>query len=346
MEFKFSKKPAADGDLPPEGPHGQQDKGRQTALLVVLLLLLGVVGYLYFFTSLIRPQEPPPKPAAPPQVVKQPLPPKGEPASPAPADTVKPGTPAPTAKPAQQSAPPAPGSATKPAAAPAAPPAAKPAPAPAATPTAKQTPTAVAPAAPPAQTQKPAVTTKQPQPAPAAAPAKTPPAPAGKEAAAKPAERAPATVKHSGPWTLVVGLYVVESALAEDMANVRKAGLTPVMTMGPKRPATMHRLHYGSYDDKAEAAKAVEMLKRQAGDGFTVPKAGRYEVFAGSYAQPAGAQSEQQRLAASGIKVTIQKTSVPVASRKLTAGTFTDRTAAEAALKKVKAVVSGTPVLE
>lgn len=144
----------------------------------------------------------------------------------------------------------------------------------------------------------------------------------------------------------MVGLYTVEGKLAEDMAKLKKAGLTPVMTMGPKKPATMHRLQYGAFADKTEAQRAVDMLKHQTGDGFMVQKGDKHEVFAGSYAQLSGAQSEQQRLAASGIKVSVQKTTVPVSSRKLTAGTFTDRTAAEAALKKAKTAVSGSPVLE
>jgi len=144
----------------------------------------------------------------------------------------------------------------------------------------------------------------------------------------------------------VVGLYTVDAKLAEDMAKLKKAGLTPTITIGPKKPAIMHRLHYGTFADNAEAQRAVEMLKRQTGDGFMVKQWGRYEVFAGSYAMLSGAQTEQERLAASGIKVSIQKTTVPLPSRKLTAGTFTDRTAAEAALKKVKTIVSGSAVLE
>ncbi len=338
MEFKFNKKPADDAGTPPED-QGQQDKGRQTTLLVLLLLLLGIVGYLYFFTGLIRPQESPPKPPTPPQVVKQPLPPKGEvqpQTSVMPAEPAKPGTPpaAPMA-----AAKPAPASPAVSPAKPAAPPVAS-----AAKPEAKQS-AATVPA------------TKAAQPA-AATPAKTSTAPAvGKPApaqtadkqavASKPASPKTAKVpKGSGPWTLVVGLYTVEGKLAEDMAKLKKAGLTPTMTMGPKKPAAMHRLQYGAFADKAEAQKAVEMLKRQTGDGFMVQKGDKHEVFAGSYALLSGAQSEQQRLAASGIKVSVQKTTVQISSRKLTAGTFTDRTAAEAALKKVKTAVSGSPVLE
>jgi hypothetical protein len=42
----------------------------------------------------------------------------------------------------------------------------------------------------------------------------------------------------------------------------------------------------------------------------------------------------------------VRKTQVPLASRKLTAGTYTDRKAAEVALKKLKNAGIGTPELE
>ena len=361
MEFKFGKEPGSNVENQHE-EQGQQDKGRQTTLLVLLLLLVGVVGYLYFFTGLIRPQEAPPKPVPPPQVVKQPLPPKGEvPPQPVakPVEPAKPGVPsaAPvaTVKPANAPAAvaPAPAAAVK---MPPAPPAAvaKPAPVPPPVPAkpAVAQPSAKAEAKPPVQ---PAA--KKPEPAKVvAAPVQKTAAPAPKAAApaaekkadaAKPTQKkAPAAAKSNGPWTLVIGLYTVEAALAEDMAKVRKAGLTPVITMGPKKPVAMHRLQYGVFDDKAEAQKAVEMLRRQTGSGFSVLKGGKHEVFAGSYAIRAGAESEQQRLSADGVKVTLQKTAVPIASRKLTAGTFTDRKAAEAAVKKAKAAGAGSPVLE
>lgn len=336
MEFKFGKGPANDAG----GEHeeqGQQDKGRQTTLLVLLLLLLGVVGYLYFFTDLIRPQEAPPKPAPPPQVVKQPLPPKadGEASPPATVvDTAKAGQPA-ASVPAAKPAPAAPAAPVKqPAAtAPAQP--------------VKPAPVTVAPSAP----LKPAATAAPSKPEPQK-PVTAPVKPATqvtvkKEIVPKPAAAKPKPAsKESGPWTLVVGSYVMEGALAEDMAKIRKAGLTPLITTGPKQPMAMHRLFYGAYDDKAEAQKAVEMLKRQTGSGFLIQKGAKYEVYAGSYSLASGAESEQKRLASAGIKVTMQKTAVPVPSKKLTAGTFTDRKAAEAALKKVKAVSAGTPVLD
>ena len=354
MDFKFDKGPAADAAAQ-EG----QGKGRQTALLAVLLVLLGGFGYLYFFTGIIRPQvqsAPPVQPA--PQVVKQPLPARENTLPPA--GSEMPGT-APTAP-----------SAAAPTVTP--PAAVKPAPVAAAAPNVK-TPDAPAvkpqPVAPvpkavqPAKDQKvqPASAKVMPQPAApapkAAQPAKdqkvqpaavvkvTPPAAGKNVVPAKPvAKQSVLPVKRGGPWTLVVGSYVLEEQLAADIARVKAAGLTPVMTSGQRRITTMHRLKYGQYADSDTAQQAVELLKKQAGGGFSLHKSGIHEVFAGSFAQLGSAQVEQQRLAAAGVNVTIQKSQVAVASRKLTAGTFTDRAAAEAALRKLRQAGFSSSILE
>lgn len=344
MDFKFDA--GGTGEAAPQG----QDKGRQTVLLFVLLLLLGGFGYLYFFTGLIRPQEQPAPPQPAPQVVKQPLPARDGVQSQM-SSAVQPAAPVIPAKA------PAPAIAATPSAAPATPaPASKPAAvAPTKSPAAvKPAATAAKPAAPkPAvdmkSTAKPAQAAKAEPIKPVAAvkPAATPKVAAKKVSAPKAATKpAVAPAKVGGPWTVVVGSYVVEERLAADMARVKGAGLTPVMTSGQRHMTTMHRLKYGEYPDRETAQQAVELLKKKAGDGFAIQKAGKHEVFAGSYAQPGSAQAEQQRLAAAGVKVTIQKSQVGVPSRKLTAGTFTDRAAAEAALKKLKQAGIGTPVLE
>jgi len=345
MDFKFDKEPA--GEAAAQG----KDKGRQTILLMVLLLLLGGFGYLYFFTGLIRPQEQPAPPQPAPQVVKQPLPARDGATTAAPTPAA---APIPAAAPA--GAPPVaaakPAETTKPAAA---------------VPPAKQVsaPQAVAPQKPAqpatktvekkavAATAKPVTPpvaspakAEPPKPAPAVKPVPASPMADRKAAPVKPAAKGAAPAKIGGPWTLVVGSYLVEERLAADMAKVKKVGLTPVMTSGQRRVNTMHRLKYGDYANREAAQQAVELLKRKAGDGFSIQKAGKYEVFAGSYAQLESAQAEQQRLASAGLKLTIQKTQVGVPTRKLTAGTYTDRAAAEVALKKLKQAGVGTPVLE
>ena len=320
MDSKFNNE-ANEG----ESQAQPQEKGRQTGMLVLLLLLLGGFGYLYFFTGLIRPQEQPPAPQPPPQVVKQPLPARDA----APADT---------AKPAEQKTQTA---------------SAVPAAAPVETKSADAKKAAIAKPVTKPETVKAAATPggKKPEPAKSTVSNKQTEksVEAGKPAQSKQAEPVRKTVvahKKNGPWTVVAGLYVVEETLAADLPKVKKAGLTPLMTSGPKRPVTMHRLFYNEYTDKEQARQAVEMLRSKAGDGFSIQRGAKHEVYAGSYAVQSGAQSEQQRLAATGINVTIRKSQVALSSRKLTAGTFTDRKAADEALKKLKAVGISAAVVE
>lgn len=332
MDSKFNNE-ATEGET-----QVKPEKGRQTGMVLLLLLLLGGFGYLYFFTGLIRPQEQPPAPQPPPQVVKQPLPSRDA----APADAAK------TAEQKPQTAPPAP--------VPAVPVAVKPA----------DTKAAVA-STPKAEAKKPvpAKPLAKPEPAKAAVAPVVKKAEVAKSAAsAKQAEKSTAEVKPAsskqpeplrkvavapkkhGPWTVVAGLYVVEELLAADMTKVKNAGLTPLITSGPKRPVAMNRLFYAEYASKDEARQAVEKLQRTSGGGFSVQRGAKHEVYAGSYAVQSGAQAEQQRLSAAGVKVTIKKSQVPLASRKLTAGTFTDRKAADDAVKKLKAAGIAAPVLE
>lgn len=342
MDFKFGKE-SQEEELQAPAP----EKSRQTALLVLLLVLLGGFGYLYFFTGLIRPQEQAPAPQPPPQVVKQPLPARDA-AAPAvaakPADT-KPqvAAPAPTA-PAQ-----------KPGDVKAVAPATKPEPKkPAVAPTQVE-PKKAAPAQPAkkAEPAKPAVTAAaKPAPEKKVNVAKAPAKKKATEDKAAPAKKAPTAmkkphvVKTGGPWTVVVGLYVVEELLANDIAKVKKAGLNPIMTSGPKRPVSMNRLFVGEYSSKTDAQQELSKVQQAGGSGFLVEHGDKHAVYAGSYAVLSGAQIEQQRLAAAGVKASIKKAQVALSSRKLTAGTFTDRKAAEAALKKLKTAGIGTPVLE
>ena len=340
MDSKFSSE-TTEGETQTQ----PQEKGRQTGMVVLLLLLLGGFGYLYFFTGLIRPQEQPPAPQPPPQVVKQPLPARDA----SPVEAGKTGeqkaqaTPppvAPAAAPAASAVKPVqkPADAKVAAVAPAKPEEKKPAPA---KPAVKPEPVkaAAAPAAKKQELSKPAVPAKQPEKAVADA---KPVQPKQTEAVRKVA----AAPKKNGPWTVVAGLYVVEEVLAEDLTKVKKAGLTPLMTSGPKRPVAMNRLFYGEYSSKEEAQQAVEKLQRTAGSGFSAQRGAKHEVYAGSYAVLSGAQAEQQRLAAAGVKVSIKKAQVPLASRKLTAGTFADRKSADDAVKKLKAAGIAAPVLE
>jgi hypothetical protein len=203
-----------------------------------------------------------------------------------------------------------------------------------------------------APSPKPAVPAKQPVVSAPAAEEKKPVAavaPADKKTVkVKVADGNKATMqgKPSGPWTLVVGNYVIEEALVGDIAKVKAAGLNPGITTGQRKETSMSRLYYAEFKDKQAALEAVETMRKLAASPFSIQKGGKHQVFAGSYAMAGRAESEQQRLAASGVKVTIQKVQAMLPSKKLTAGTFTDRKAAEAALKKLKAAGVGAPVLD
>jgi cell division septation protein DedD len=359
MDFKFSKETAESASP------ASADKGRQNFLLIVLLILVAVFGYIYFFTDLIKPQETQKPAEAPaPQVVKKPLPPRegqdaktGTAAAP---EVKKEATT--TAKtepqkvavaetPAAKTPPPAKQEPGKPS---------KPAPA---------TDASKIPAVPDEKGQKqmpskaaekkPVVAEK---PQPIAAGKKVSPAPGGdkkpaeagkiagsdkktaavtapKKVAVKP-KKIVASVSaqegDGGPWTIVVGSYVLEEALSKDLGRVRKAGLEASVQHGGRKKAHMNRLLLGEYADRVAAQTELDKLKRSTSDAFILNQGGKHCVYAGSYLLQERAVSEKERLAAAGFNLTLKHADVTIPSENLTAGTFSSRKSAEAALKKLK----------
>jgi cytoskeletal protein RodZ len=333
------------------------EKGKQNMLLVVLLILVAAFAYLYFFTGLIKPQEDQKPAEAPaPQVVKMPLPPRdGKPAAAAPAGTTA-GAPetrknaAAPAKPeprkvAEAKAPEAPQKPEQAKPAKTGPPEKK-----SVTPEkkgaaleAKEPKTAAA------AKQQPAVAAKKPAPAKeneknAKVGAKVPAGQSGtmkKQAPAtlhdkEGAKAVPATAK--GPWTVVVGSYVLEDAMASDLARVRGAGLEVDVKEGGRRKTAMNRLLAGEYPARADAQKELDTLKQFTSDAFILEQSGKFAVYAGSYLLTERADSEKERLTAAGIKLTIKHAEVPIPAKYLTAGTFSDKKAADAAVKKLKGI--------
>ena len=348
MDFKFSKD---SGDFQPE--NAPSEKKSQTSSLVLLLILLGGFGYLYFFTGLIRPQEAqkaPETPAPAQQVTKLPLPPRvSEPAKPAANAPVQATAPKP-ATPATIAATPAPVAKAVVA----------PAPAPPAT-----APKAVVPPA------KPQTETKKKELPPAADKKPLPPSVAGKKsdgvaAAPKPAEKKPvvadkkkapgknvqkavlpaksakkpavATAKKTadGPWTIVVGNYILEEALAADMGRVRKAGFVPAIKASTKVKSSMNRLLVSEVSSRAAANETLEKLRRHTSDAFVIGTGSNYAVYAGSYVQDESARSEKARLTAAGFSVSIKHVAIAIPSQSLTIGPFSSKKAADTAILKLK----------
>jgi cell division septation protein DedD len=324
MDFKFSK---GSGDSQHQDAPGEKKK--QSSLLVLLLVLIGGFSYIYFFTGLIKPletQKTAEAPAPAPDVVKMPLPPReGETAKPggkAPGKTEAPKTTAPALEVAAAPA-------AKPVAVPAKPaPAAKPAPVPAKP---KEEPKKV-------EAAKPA--DKKPQ------PATVPDKKSDKTAVTKTETKRPAAVAKkpaiadkktaSGPWSLVVGNYVLEETLSADMGRVRKAGFQPLVKPSARKKASMNRLFVSEFNDRASAQSTLEKLKRHTSDAFVIEQGGKFVLYAGSYLQAEAASSEKERLKAAGFTTIVKHADIAIPSQSLSIGPFSSKKAADAARGKLK----------
>ncbi|MDA8412794.1 MAG: SPOR domain-containing protein [Desulfobacteraceae bacterium] len=161
-----------------------------------------------------------------------------------------------------------------------------------------------------------------------------------KNAAQKPARKeiaaAPPKTAATGKWTVQIGNYVLEEALASDLARVRKAGLNAYVVPGPQKKTHMNRLLLAEFTDRAAAQAELARLKHTTSDAFIIDSAGMFDVYAGSYLLDTRAASEKERLAAAGFKLTVKRADVPIPTRNLTAGSFAEKSAAEAVLKKLR----------
>ena len=362
MDFKFGKN-SDDAAGVKQAVTGE--KNRQTGLLVVLLMLVAGGGYMYFFTDLIKPavEQKPAEPPAP-QVVKKPLPAgtvpaaekKDSVATPAPvAQTAPAAQPAKEpAKAAQEPVKPEPAKAAvvKPQAAAADAKAPKTAEAlkqtAAAKPADGQKAAAASDRKPTAAEKKGAETSgvrKTAAAKPVAEKGKAAPAAAKSAAVQTKAAKAPksagktavAAKTAAGPWTVVVGSYLLEDAMAADLAKVRKAGLQAEVKPGGRKKTAMHRLLLAEYPDRAAAQAALDKLKKNTSDAFVMGQGGKYAVYAGSYLLERRAVSEKERLSAAGYALTIKSADVSIQAKSLTAGTFPDKKSADAAVARLKA---------
>jgi cell division septation protein DedD len=332
MDLKFSK------DSGDSQQHDAPDeKKKQRALLLLLLILVGGVTYIYFFTGLIKPLEAQrtaeaPAPA-PDSIVKIPLPPRE-------GEAAKPGGKAPGKAEAPKAAAPTPEVAAAPVAKPAAVPAK---PAPAAKPADKKPlPTPVAETKEEktiakAEAKKPAADTKKP----AAAEKKSTPPKAGATKAGSDAQTKQGTVVKTkktehGPWSLVVGNYVLEETLSADMGRVRKAGFEPIVKPSARKKTTMNRLLVSEFNDRSAALSTLEKLKRHTSDAFVIEQGGKFVVYAGSYLQGEAANSEKERLKGAGFTTIIKHADIAIPSQSLSVGPFSSKKAADSARGKLK----------
>ena len=136
---------------------------------------------------------------------------------------------------------------------------------------------------------------------------------------------------------MLVGNYVLEEELANDLARVRKAGLEASVVPGTPKKTHMNRLLLAEFTDRDSAQTELARLKKVTADAFIIDSAGMHSVYAGSYLLDSRAASEKERLAAAGFNLTVKRVDVSVPTKNLTAGSFTEKSAAEQALKKLRA---------
>jgi cell division septation protein DedD len=139
-----------------------------------------------------------------------------------------------------------------------------------------------------------------------------------------------------GSWSLVAGNYVLEEALSVDMGRVRKAGFDPVVKPSTRKKTTMNRLFVSEFNDRASAQSTLAKLNRLTSDAFVMEQGGRFAVYAGSYLQAEAANSEKERLKASGFTTIVKHADIAIPSQSLSVGPFSSKKAAEAARVKLK----------
>jgi cell division septation protein DedD len=144
-------------------------------------------------------------------------------------------------------------------------------------------------------------------------------------------------VTESGNWTVLVGNYVLEEALATDLARVRKAGFEAYIVPGVQKKTHMNRLLLAEFTDRDSAQAELAKLKRLTADAFIIDTAGMHVVYAGSYLLETRAASEKARLASGGFKLSVQRVDVAIPTKNLTAGSFAEKSSADEVLKKLRA---------
>lgn len=138
------------------------------------------------------------------------------------------------------------------------------------------------------------------------------------------------------PYTLQVGEYQA-SELNAAKKLIKQSGLVPVVTGGLHQERQVVRLLVGEFEKLSAAKKALADLESARIKGFILKNTSlRYDLFAGSFFTLQGAETEQRRLAARGVKLQLRRVSVSLPAYLLTAGSFTTREAAMAGAAELR----------
>lgn len=157
---------------------------------------------------------------------------------------------------------------------------------------------------------------------------------AGPQAAAVSAK--PSGTAQPSNFSLRIGEYFA-SELPQLKQTISLAGLHPVVTDGPGRARDVVRLRIGEYPDLVAAQSALQPLQKIRSSGFILKnESGRYAAYAGSFFSRADAETEQQQLAAHGLKLELKQVSVVLPTHLLTTTALPSREAALAGLERLK----------
>ncbi len=149
----------------------------------------------------------------------------------------------------------------------------------------------------------------------------------------KPLEQPPLTTAPSAPviktaeYTLKISGDYIAAELAQITEKVVAAGLVPLVTSGHKQPRTLIRLKAGDFESfqVAQTEREKLLLKVKEGPFILKDDKGHYTLYAGSYLHRSNAEQVQKQLAASGLKLTLEESTVMLPTSQLTAGRFPSR---------------------
>jgi cell division septation protein DedD len=135
-------------------------------------------------------------------------------------------------------------------------------------------------------------------------------------------------VSKGSAYTLLIGEFPGDSDIGAVSMLLKKHGVSPTRTDQVKRLQPMYRLFLANFDDHETADKEFQTLRQRAPAAFITKENGKFSVFAGSFMNETRAIVEQQRLALEQINLVRQTAQVNVTLTRVTAGTFSDGTAA------------------
>ncbi|WP_051689566.1 TolC family protein [Pelobacter seleniigenes] len=147
------------------------------------------------------------------------------------------------------------------------------------------------------------------------------------------AEPAVKAVAAQAPAAAVAYRLRIGEFIAAELPRVRRliraAGLQPQQAEGEPHSQFVIRLVLGDFSSLGPAKSALEQLAGSGADGFVLPHGvDGYRAYAGSFFDRAGAEREQQRLAAKGLTLSLEETRVKLPTTLVTVGPFSGQQAA------------------